>query len=448
MSESVQQTSGDLTAVLRRLNPNVPAGSSGEVMPRTPRQSNAMRQIRAHIGADPLAKVLLTGHIGVGKSTELLHLAKEVGGERCVVECSVGGTLGSHNVNTFSLLVVVLDTLIRWWQGRLGDMPAGLVEELSDHVNDLLPDEKRPPKNNWGAFIRALRSELGRRENAPLPIENDKDLQSLYSEVVQRLALRSVEYTDTIALDPSPLALSCETLLKELAAAVGKPVLLILDDLDKVREQRARDDVFLHRAMAWRRLPCGIVSTLPLDAVFSSIGRELDQVWFDVQVLDPFPVPKPEGGSLDEPELQPYLSILRSVDAHEAFSGLQCRRLANASGGLPRVFVSACSASIAYAVERNEQHVRDYHIDLVLRDIADRWRGRLNDADYEALVDVLDSEGANVPKAIQLLRDGILIRDGAAPPEAQFRVAPWAEPLLAAYRRRSDRKLRLPLARE
>jgi len=437
-----------LEAVLRRLNPNVPAGQTGDAIPRIPRDSTALRQIRAHLGADPFAKMLLTGHIGVGKSTELLHFAREMESDRWVIQCSVAHTLGVHNVNTFSLLVVLLEASIRSRVERLGEMPPGLVEGLEDHVAKLAPGEHAAtahsplqwliPELEGGARIWRLHAEVEgvkRRESA---------LANLCHEVLQRLALRSVSVEQAGVLDPSPLALSCELILKELENEAGKPVLLVIDDLDKVRSEDARDDVFLNWAMAWLRLPCGIVSTLPLDALFSSRGRELDDVWFDVQVLDPLAVPAAEGGALDDPALQPYLGMLRSVGAEEVFSVLQCRRLANASSGLPRTFVSACSACVAYAVEADEVHVRDYHVDLVLRDIADRWRGRLDDSDYRALIDVLDSEGSNVPRAISLLRDGILVRDGTAPPERQFRLASWAEPLVEAYRRRMLRKQSTP----
>ena len=50
-----------LRQILRRLNPNVPAGQGEFAPPRIERPSNALRQLRAHINADPLVKVLLTG---------------------------------------------------------------------------------------------------------------------------------------------------------------------------------------------------------------------------------------------------------------------------------------------------------------------------------------------------------------------------------------------------
>lgn len=438
----------DLREIIRRLNPNVPAGQGESAIPRTPRDSNALRQLRTYVSADPNAKALLTGHVGVGKSTELLHLANKMDAERFVIPCSIAQTLGVHNVDTFSLLVVILEASIRSWIERLGEMPSGLIEELIDHIRNLLPTEKRPPKKaktvpstlartmpkqHFGRGLQELLQDIeatGKRKS------ESEQLVQLYSEILQRLALRYVPEDELANLDVSSVAQSCEIVLKELAHKAEKPVLLIIDDLDKVRDERIQVEVFLDRAMAWMRLPCAVVATSPLDAIFSAKGAELDHVWGEVQILDPLPVPDSTGTSANDPALSPYLTILRSVQAHEVFSALQCRRLAHAASGLPRSFVYACSACVRYALEAGDSHVRDYHVDLVQRDLTDRWRGRLNDSDYDALIGVLDSGGSNVPKAIELLRDGLLIRDGSAPDVEQFRLATWVVPLVEAYRKR------------
>ena len=77
--------------------------------------------------------------------------------------------------------------------------------------------------------------------------------------------------------------------------------------------EEARDDVFLNRAMAWLRLPCGIVSTLPLDALFSSRGRELDDVrpgglgvHLIETAMDEVEYSQPDGGGM-EIRLRKYL---------------------------------------------------------------------------------------------------------------------------------------------
>ncbi len=131
-----------LEGIVRRLNPNVPAGATPDGMPRIPRDSNAVRQITTLLRADPFGKALLTGHIGVGKSTELINLTKELAPRRFIIRCSISDSLGVHNADTFTLLVVVLEASIHAWISQLGPMPPGLV----DRVDKLLPREKRPPK--------------------------------------------------------------------------------------------------------------------------------------------------------------------------------------------------------------------------------------------------------------------------------------------------------------
>jgi hypothetical protein len=437
----------DLNRILQRLNPNIPAGVSADALPRIARDSNALRQLRIYLKADPVAKVLLTGHIGVGKSTELFHLAREMDAERWVIECSVGQSLGVHNVNTFALLLVLLRDAMHSWVAKLGDVPAGLVQELVGHLNLLLKENTRsdPGDDVLVPYLIPPRMLLPSREKISRGIRRGADLVRLYDEMLLRAALRSASFEQLVALDLTPVARSCEIVLKELEHTAAKPILLVIDDLDKVRNEDAKVEVFLKRAMVWQRLPCGIVSTAPLDMSLSRSGPEMDQIWFDVQVLDPLRVPVAEGLA-SALALQPYRNLLRSAGAHEVFSVPQCRKLAIASSGLLRTFVSACAACVARAIEGSQDHIRDYHIDLVLRDLTYRWRGRLEDSDYAALVAVLDSGGSNVPAALGLLRDGVLIRDGAATPKRQFRLANWAEPLLEAYRRR-PRLPRTPINR-
>ncbi len=67
-----------------------------------------------------------------------------------------------------------------------------------------------------------------------------------------------------------------------------KPVLLVIDDLDKVRDEETQHELFIDRATAWMRLPCGVLATLPLDVLFTERGRELDHVWGEIGILDLF----------------------------------------------------------------------------------------------------------------------------------------------------------------
>ena len=147
----------DFVSVIRRLNPNVPAGADKDALPRIDRTSNAMRQIRTQVGADPLAKVLLAGHIGVGKSTELLEFGRQMGRDRLVIDFSVAERLGVHNVSTFALLLRLLEVAIECFRTYMVQtvpqgIPPGILEQLKAHLNALLERRAQP-----GTPYRVLR---------------------------------------------------------------------------------------------------------------------------------------------------------------------------------------------------------------------------------------------------------------------------------------------------
>ncbi len=439
MAKAAKKRPIDLREIIRRLNPNVPAGLNQSAMPRTPRHSHAIQQLRTAIEVDHYVKALLTGHIGVGKSTELLQLAHDVQSDRFVIQCSAATTLGVQNVDSFSILLVILDALIKAWADSLGEMPPGLIDELVELIRNLLPDDRRPSNLPGGSRLANQyidwKASLG---EMPARVKSVHQLADVCAGILRNVALRYIAPTALAGVDMSKVIKSCEILIKEMDDAAGKPLLLIIDDLDKVRDEAMQEDIFIDRAMAWMRLPCGVVATLPLDALFAPRGRELDQIWGEVRILEPLPVPTPNPVAKDL-VLRGTATcrvMLHSVGADRVISESQCDYLACLSGGIPRAFIHACAACVNYAYEAGDRTVLKHHVELVERDLTDRWRGRLTDSDYEAIVSVLDSGGSNVPMAIPSLRDGLIIRDGNAPGDRQFRLASWAKPLIEAYRKR------------
>ena len=193
-----------LEEIVRRLNPNVPAGTRADGMPRIPRDSNAVRQITTLLRADPFGKALLTGHIGVGKSTELAHLTNELASQRFTIRCSVADSVGSQNADTFTLLVVVLEAAIRAWIAKLGPMPPGLVEQVVDRVEKLglrsgpgAAGSQDQPAQRYRGPYRVLR-EIMREAYGGVTtrIRTGEQLAALYSDCIRRLAIRYVAGAD------------------------------------------------------------------------------------------------------------------------------------------------------------------------------------------------------------------------------------------------------------
>ncbi len=418
--QQAQISKPQLREVLKRLNPRVPAGANDAVLPRVPRDPGVIEDLFAQLEADENAKALLAGHIGVGKSTELLHLAKKMSGQRFVLHCPVSQALGMvHTLDVFSLLMIILQTAIKAWLERLGEFPSGLRERLAAHIGDYL-------------LKQGDEYDLNSKTT-------DTEISDLYAGSLKNISLLPISVRQKLAVDSNDTAKTCSTVLKQLADAAKMPVLLIIDDLDKVRDEPSQMDMFLDRVRTWASLPCGIVATIPLEAMYSPRGRELDDFWGEASMLNFLPVPVSDGDA-DEPT-DFYYKVLQSADAAHLFDKRQYLKLALISGGSPRSFVNSCVDCVKNAIETNSSTIKDSHIRTYALQNMYKWQEWLNEKDYEALIIVMDSEGSNLgkPEALRLFGDGILLENyDASSDEQPVRLAEWAVPLLETYRKRSS----------
>lgn len=410
-----------LQTVFSRLNPRIPAGSGDAALQRIPRDENITEDLIIQLGSDEKSKVLLSGHIGVGKSTELLYLAEQMKEDRFIVQCSISRVFGvAHSLDIFSLLIIILHTLIKNWQVQLKQFPKGLLERLAKyHIN----------KNFF--------------DNDP-DIKTEKQLLNYYSTVLKEITLQPPQFKLNSLQYVSNMERSCSIVLNALADAVEKPVLLIMDDLDKIRDHSSQTDIFLNHANTWSGLPCSIAATVPLEIIYSSAGRELDDFWGNATLLNPLPVPELNMYDQKSEKFDFYYDLLKSADALSLFEPhYNCLKLAAISGGLPRSFVNACADCVKNAIKNNSPIIEDSHIKAYELQHLNKWRGRLNDEDYEALTNVLSSGGSNLNnlQALRLLRDGILLKDDNAPEDRQIRLASWAWPLLEVYCRRKGKHI-------
>jgi hypothetical protein len=142
-----------------------------------------------------------------------------------------------------------------------------------------------PPSSFIETFLEQHRAFYEAMGKLPKRITTGEQLAKVYLDCLQRLALRYVPAADLGSIDPTSVASSCEVLLKELASKATKHVLIIIDDLDKVGEERLQESIFIDRAMAWMRLPCAVVATLPFETYFGTRSAELDDVWGDVLLV-------------------------------------------------------------------------------------------------------------------------------------------------------------------
>lgn len=416
----------ELRGLLRRLNPNRPASLSQNTLPRIERVGGSLSLLSTHLKADQYTKALVAGHIGVGKSTELIYLRELLKDDYFVIFRSVSSVLGAHNTSVPTLLVFLIEETVRRWNNEFGAMPKELVRDIGEIFGI---------RSDVGTGMQLLLSLIGLQtpsesKNSP-GFATSKEMEIFLTKVLQKISLRYFRFEENRSIDISDMALAFENLLNKMVEYVNKPLLIIIDDLDKISDEYASLDLFVERAMAWIRLPCAIVATMPVDMYFHDRAREIDHIWGEVSILEPLDTPG-EAAELTDPALPFYLSLMKKIGGEKYFSAKQINRLARASGGIVRDFVHLCALSVNYVLDTAKSHVMDWHIEAVERDLSEKFQSRLDDNDYAIIEKVVRQQG-NAKAGAQLIRSGALLckRDGNK--QRIYQVHPLVEILMDKY---------------
>lgn len=422
-------TQAELRDLLRKLNPNRPASAFQDTLPRIERVGGSLNLLSTRLRADPYTKALVAGHIGVGKSTELMHLADLLQEDYFVIFRSVSSVLGAHNTSVPTLLVFLLDEAVRRWNAELDDIPKGLTDNISNAF--------RTPAKGLAQSVSSFQPEPGR--NDLRGFATAREMEHFLEKTLQKISLRYLHFQDNRSLDISELAVVFEIFLKEMAEHAGKPLLIVIDDLDKITDDEAALDLFAERAMAWVRLPCAVVATVPVNMYFHERAREVEHIWGEVSILDPLDIPE-ESLGISDPALLFYLTLMKKIRGDGYFSTTQIQRLARDSGGIVRDFVHLCAFAVNHVLSTGESHLRDWHIDAVERLLTEKFQSRLLDDDYETIDKIVREQGSARAGA-RLIRDGVLLCKRDRKGQRLFQAHPLAEVLLKNFNfRRSDAK--------
>lgn len=419
----------DLRELLRRLNPNRPASLSDNSLPRIERVGGSLSLLSTRLKADPYAKALVAGHIGVGKSTELMHLAESLENDYFVIFRSVSSVLGAHNASVPTLLIFLLEEAVRRWNAELAPMPKELVRNIGEMFGR---------RADGGSGLPLLLSLIGLQIPSESQMEKDSpvfstsiQMENFLTKILQKISLRYFRFEENQSIDISDLALAFENLVNEMMAYADKPLLIVIDDLDKINDEKASVDLFIQRAMAWIRLPCAIVATMPVDMYFHDRAREIDNIWGEVSILDPLDTPG-EAAELTDPALSFYLSLMKEIGGEKYFSAKQINRLARASGGIVRDFVHLCALSVNYVLDTGESHVKDWHIEAVERALSEKFQSRLDDNDYATIEKIVSKQG-NAKAGAQLIRSGALLCKRDESKQRVYQVHPLVEKIVNHY---------------
>lgn len=234
------------------------------------------------LGTGDNVKILLTGHAGCGKSTELTKFQEEHGKEYAVVSFSLIEEAQLSQASIEVLLVLIVDTLVKYVGSVLNvKLSEDALKSVYDWFSEAFDIKEKDLRYEAEAGIDAdTRATFwGRLLGVGGYIK--ADIKSGSNTLHRKITKENRRLSE--------LAYYCGLVVKEARLSIReqlKPkrdLLLVIEDLDKVPIQAATE-IFIQNPAPIAELPCKAIYTAPLSLLCSPRSTVLDPLFKKVTV--------------------------------------------------------------------------------------------------------------------------------------------------------------------
>lgn len=409
----------DLRTILGRLDAERPAVQRAE-FGRTlyeQRQDDFLRRLDLDMQSrQGKTRVLVTGQIGVGKSSELWQYLHQGRTERSIgfpVYCDLEKQESPERCGATGVLLTMLRDC--WGAldhdlrnpGRnqnprlfedLNRIRDDIVSRLIDHLSGTRSNDGKEVVFRFGGMNFGV-SLADRRKNASLALILGKAAQhEAVSEPAERFGVA-----------PDTLVVLLNKLLRWMVDRFGgrRPTLFV-DHVDKIRDPTAAEDVLVRAFTHWDRIEASIIMTAPYEFTLGELRNSVESRWNVPRVLYPVDIPQPDTGAV--PKI--YSSIAKNAGLSRLLPEDSLRLMAHYSGGVLRTYVQFLIAAA------KEAHFAKHDVitptdALAVIHVAERAYQDYSVDDFKLLDEVVHS-GTGLRNAITLLRSpiGLLVREG------------------------------------
>ena len=378
------------------------------------------------------ARILVTGQIGVGKSSELWDFREEI--RRAVdlgfpVFCDLEKEESPERCGSTGLFLTMLRDCWAATQSFSGGSRDKLAEldKIREEILSRLVDWLHGSYTDDGSKVvfafrgMDFRISLADRARALWGILGRAAFHESVAEPSQRFALA-----------PDALVVLLNKLLKWFARNDKKrPPLLIIDHVDKIRDLDAAEDVLVSASPQWSHLEASVVMTAPFEYTLGSLRYSVESRWGRPLILYPLGIPDRFEGPI--PEI--YGSIAKSAGLGSLISEDALRLLAHYSGGILRMFVQFLAEAAQKAhlggydrIEQGEAHSVVFEARQAYLDYG---------AEELELLEEIERLRTGLGKAALLLRSpiGLLVTEPRQdkPNNEQIQIHPLARTTLQQY---------------
>lgn len=277
------------------------------------------------------ARALVTGQIGVGKSSELSRFFRDKirAPEEFVVFCDLEQEEHPERCGATGVFLAIFRDC--WKETRRFGGGQRKLEDLRGEILTRLID--------WlGADqVEQDNKVLFRFGGMDFPVFLNRPTEALALVLGKAAQHEAVsEPSDRFGLVPDTLINLLNKLLDWFTAQIrGTAPLLIIDHVDKIRDAAAAEDVLVRAVPQWNRIRASIVMTAPFEHTLGDLRNSVESKWGRPIMLYPVPIPESSSERIDSI----YLRIAKNAGLDSLMREESLRLLARHSGGVLRLFV-------------------------------------------------------------------------------------------------------------
>jgi hypothetical protein len=304
-----------------------------------PRPNSPIGRLRALLeepAPDHPQKVLFTVHWGSGKSTELVKLASEIGDRYFVVPFSVLDITDIGDLDYVDVVVGMAAEVFR--QATEHDVPVNkeLLEDVyrffAEEITEKTVEIERTGDIGLDLKIFVVKMEGKiKRESASRQVFRERARRRL-SDLVEKLDL----------------------LVTEVQQHDGRPVLIVIEDLDKPDLAKAKE-LFYGHGSSLTAPHCNIIYTFPVALRYDNDFPVIRQ-GFSTFTLPNFSA-RLRGGAEDTAGGRQLRQLVLSRAEERLFGEGALNRLAEQSGGLPRQMALLVREASLYALAAGQKQI-------------------------------------------------------------------------------------------
>jgi len=340
-------------------------------------------------------RYLLAGHSGCGKSTELIRLSDELKDDFFVVYFSVEGELDIDDLQCEDVLVAIGLKIFKEAKRLEED---GLIEKLNTDIIDdfyeFLSDvteikvEERIKEKGVGAKLTYLLSFSGwLKSESRTRVEMRRKLEHRLSDLIERI----------------------DNMVSEAEIKTKKPVLVIVDDLEKIPRIDAAKKLFYEDIGVLLQIKPRMIYTIPISLVLDPIFAQIKSRFDDDQTLPNIKIKDRDSNPLTGGKEFFENFVNNRIGKKQLIEGEALDFVIEMSGGVLGQFVNIIRNSSIYALQDGDDCIKKRHIELYVHKERRSFDRFLSYGDIEFLKVIRDNKDARDGNTLLMLLHSLSI---------------------------------------